>query len=511
MNTARTIFGDVQPGDWVIAAGNSDYGYLLGTVTAIDKLGTPEHDSTDNDTDDIHVDFTAFDYPPDRVAEIEETFTELYGEQKIFDELPLDDVIMAPDELISISNLSSDEIERMGNLRANCEAFCDCFPGGGRPHSEKHADFIERVNKNLTDYHDSLEGFGSRELIDMADKIAAMSGVHSYLCYRGFEDDELNFLLQFQNPLEVVADAWYEYNAYSDNEMDFAFDGVVSHKQDWLDNYPLMKDYDEYADTSLRRYMGVDLELYLGKIAEKVIIHHPDDWKTDLEKLHKAADSDDPEEKRLMWQVCSWGTHLNTERETFIRDTGAYTAWVHYHERDPDMFGYAVEVTGRDGGIITGDIFEVGDYYLHSLHVKENAHVLDMVSITYSDEWGVNAGKTICVPRYEYNDDRKRLMCDSGNVTAIQYYPYEGVKSMSETLRRERAIRMALPIASAGLLLRKMADKLAEVREPADELHQPAKLKQTLTEKLQAASEKAKAQGAPNNKNIQPGKRAERE
>jgi hypothetical protein len=128
--SAKTLFNEVQRGDFVIAAGNSDYRYLIGTVTAIDKFGTPEH-GTDNETDDVHVDFTAFDYPPDRLVEIEETFSELYGEQKAFDELSLDDVIMAPKMLISISNLSYDEMIRMGNLRENCESFCNCFMGGG--------------------------------------------------------------------------------------------------------------------------------------------------------------------------------------------------------------------------------------------------------------------------------------------------------------------------------------------------------------------------------------------
>jgi hypothetical protein len=100
---AKTIFGIARPGDWVMAAGNSDYKYLIGTVTSIDKLGLPEH-GTENKADDIHVDFTSFDYPSERIAEIIERFNNLYGEVKTFDELPLDDVIMAPNMLIRISN-----------------------------------------------------------------------------------------------------------------------------------------------------------------------------------------------------------------------------------------------------------------------------------------------------------------------------------------------------------------------------------------------------------------------
>jgi hypothetical protein len=342
------------------------------------------------------------------------------------------------------------------------------------PQNEKHAELIERVNKNLKDYHDTLDGFGIRELIDMAEKISAVSGVHNYMCYRGFDDDELDFLLQFQNPLEVAAESWREYQFDVDDEMGFAFDNVFRHKQDWLESYPLMSDMqttESSQDTSLRRYMDIDLELYLGKIAEKVIIHYPDDWNIDLKTLHRAAVSDNPDDKRLMWHVCGYGTHLNTERETFIKDTGAFNTWVDYRPRDDDMFGYAVEVTGYDGGIIKGNVFEVGDYYAHSLYVRENALLLDSVSLTYADDWGVNAGKTITVAKFEYDEQRRQLMSESGNVTAIEYHPWEAMKTMSDLMRHERAKRMALPIGSTRELLRKMADKLNEVRKETEPQH----------------------------------------
>jgi hypothetical protein len=240
--TSKTLFGEVEAGDWVIAAANNDYGYLIGTVIEIIKLGTPEHEAeTTNDTDNIHVDFTAFDYPPDRIVEIEKFFSDLYNEPKTYDELPLDDVIMAPDMLIRITHLSHDEITRMGNLRANCESFCNCFPNGEMPEG-RHGELITRLEQNHEGYFDSLLGYGKNELIDMADKVSAMSATFSYLNYRGFDDDELDFLLRFQNPLEVVAEGWLDYNQDTHDEMGFAFDAVIRNKQDWLDSYPLVDD-----------------------------------------------------------------------------------------------------------------------------------------------------------------------------------------------------------------------------------------------------------------------------
>ena len=241
VSTSKTIYGEVQPGDWVIAAGNNEYRYLIGTVTEITKLGTPEHAAeTDNDTDNIHVDFTAFEYSLTRIAEIKIQFSSRIGEIPIFDEIPLDDVIMAPDMLIRITHLGQDEIERMGNLLKNCKSFCNCFPGGGEAPSKKHAELITRLNQNLNDYHNHIDGFGSRELIDMADKIAAMANAHLYMTGCDFFDSEVDFYLQFQNPLEVVADTFCE--RYLDIDDMSVVVNDIYYKKDGLDYYPLMSD-----------------------------------------------------------------------------------------------------------------------------------------------------------------------------------------------------------------------------------------------------------------------------
>jgi hypothetical protein len=244
--TVETLFSVVQPGDWVIAAGNNDYRYLLGKVTAIDKLGSPEHE-TDNETDDVHVDFTAFDYPTARIVEIEERFALLTGKLKAFSQLPLDDVVMAPEMLISLSHLSADEREFMGNLRHNCEAFCNCFPGGVAAKSERHAELISRVEKNYSDYLDFLMGLDSRALIDMAGKIRATSDARLCLSTsHDFTDDEIDFYLKFQNPLSVVADAWYE-RVSDDSDMSIVLYDI-SYIQDALNEYPLVESADTPAE-----------------------------------------------------------------------------------------------------------------------------------------------------------------------------------------------------------------------------------------------------------------------
>ena len=68
----------------------------------------------------------------------------------------------------------------------------------------EHSELIERVNQNLIDYHDMLDGFSKRELIEMAGKIAAMRDAHEYITtFKHFDNEGLDFLMQFQSPLNA--------------------------------------------------------------------------------------------------------------------------------------------------------------------------------------------------------------------------------------------------------------------------------------------------------------------
>ena len=331
----------------------------------------------------------------------------------------------------------------------------------------KFDELVERLNQNLADYHSHLEGFGAQELIDMAGKISAMSDAHHYMTIsNNFSDDELDFYLQFQNPLEVVADYWVGWQG-DISDMSFNLDHIAENRHALLEAYPLVGD--PVADTTLHRYMDVDLNLYLGVIAEKVIVHYPDDWNYDKETLLEALDSRYYEDKQLIWHVCSYDTHLKKESDVFIKNSDAFKYMTNYRQNASDIFGYVIEVTGHNGNAVAGNIFEVGDYANFAQYIRETALLPDSVTLTYSDDWGTNAGKTITVSCDEYNSDRQRLTCESGDVTSIRYHSSESIIEMAERIRQRREKRMALPTASPDMLLRKVTDKLAEVRNPMEQ------------------------------------------
>jgi hypothetical protein len=222
------------------------------------------------------------------------------------------------------------------------------------------------------------------------------------------------------------------------------------------------------AENDRRRFMDVDLFDFLGKIANKVIIYYPNDWNIDKDELRRAAASENPEDKRLVWHACSTGTHLKMERDVYIKDGGPFEYMTDYHQNDPDMFGYAVEITGQSGESVLGNVFEVGDYAEYARRVRGAALPLDSITLVYSDDRGVNAGKTVTVPRKEFDDDRHRLMIDSGRVIGLRWHPADETR-LDALLRDEHARRMSYPIGNQEEHLRKVAGHLAQVRAETPE------------------------------------------
>ena len=70
---------------------------------------------------------------------------------------------------------------------------------------------IRRVKRNFEDYKASVLKLDKQRIFDRASEIAAYSRVSHYLQnMHGYDEDELDYLLRFQNPLELIADHYRE-------------------------------------------------------------------------------------------------------------------------------------------------------------------------------------------------------------------------------------------------------------------------------------------------------------
>jgi hypothetical protein len=111
----------------------------------------------------------------------------------------------------------------------------------------------------------------------------------------------------------------------------------------------------------------------------------------------------------------------------------------------------------------------------------------------------VNAGKTITVSRKEYDNDRHRLMCDSGNVNKITFNP-QSEERLTDLLADEHKRLMALPVGNTQNYIKYVEKELSELRGEFDpeidepEFDETPAQKPSVEQKLKAATERVKSQ-----------------
>jgi hypothetical protein len=99
---------------------------------------------------------------------------------------------------------------------------------------------LKRARRNLAEYKKTILGFDAETIYEMADKISATENAYLYLRKYLAEEIYIRFLLQFQNPLEVVADSFLRY-AQDFSDMSFAVRGLCNGRAD-LKEYALAEE-----------------------------------------------------------------------------------------------------------------------------------------------------------------------------------------------------------------------------------------------------------------------------
>jgi hypothetical protein len=109
---------------------------------------------------------------------------------------------------------------------------------------EMYAALIDRVTQNYADYERRMVGvYSAQDVFDAAPRIHAVSDAYSYLTvFHDFSEDELRFFLQFQNPLDMVAQHWHERNMDT-GDMSFTIDFIMEpeRRRRMLESYPLVR------------------------------------------------------------------------------------------------------------------------------------------------------------------------------------------------------------------------------------------------------------------------------
>lgn len=83
---------------------------------------------------------------------------------------------------------------------------------------DKETKLRERVKANYDAYIRQLQSKPAPDLIEMASEIAAAKFVYEELMVDGYFSDSVDYLLEFEHPLELVRDAWLNGQNYDRHE-----------------------------------------------------------------------------------------------------------------------------------------------------------------------------------------------------------------------------------------------------------------------------------------------------
>ena len=122
----------------------------------------------------------------------------------------------------------------------------------------------ERIERNMEEFKEEMSRLDSSCVFELASNIAAASDVHFYITTHDWaNEDEADYLLQFENPLRMLADAWEEYSMERDHEFSHLVSKVV--REDDSDYYMTVSTADE-----LREKYGDDVPTDTAALLEIV-------------------------------------------------------------------------------------------------------------------------------------------------------------------------------------------------------------------------------------------------
>lgn len=318
---------------------------------------------------------------------------------------------------------------------------------------------LDRLADNYEDFRAELLTRDRGVLMDNAAEISSTRHAYEYLNSYEFTGEELEYLLQFQNPLEVVASHWPSLDVLG-NTLDDTIAEVCEQQED-VNLYPLITD--EKPKEPMRKFMNVDVIAALHSIMEQVTAFNREDIEYNRKAILKAAQSDEPEKRNLLWLCREGGTHMHTERDVFIKGTRSYNNVQFYHRdcQSERVAIYGVEITGIKNGVVRGNIYERDRHQYAELAFWGASPYTD-VTLTFI------SGQELRIPEKDYvYPARRDLEYEHGKIMEVRNEP-EDESVVQGALRREHQRRERLPKGRLDAHLQKLADQ--RVQKEADRI-----------------------------------------
>lgn len=314
---------------------------------------------------------------------------------------------------------------------------------------------IDRLADNYDDFRAKLLTKDRGVLIDNAAEIAATRHAYEYLNSYEFTGAELKYLLQFQNPLEVTVAHWPRLDVLGSTLDDTIAE--ICTEQDDLKLYPLVTD--AKPKESLRKFMDIDIITSLHSIMEQVTAFNREHFEFDRKVILKAARSEEPEMRNLLWICSEDGTCVYVERDAFIEGKEAYyDVQICLPENEKI---YSVEITGVKNDVVCGNIYEC-DRHQYAKQALQAASPANVILI-------FNDGQEKKLPHYRY-DSRLKSTYEyhtQAKIVEVRNEP-EDESVVQGALRQEHERRERLPKGRLDAHVQKLADQ--RVQAEADRI-----------------------------------------
>lgn len=206
----------------------------------------------------------------------------------------------------------------------------------------------------------------------------------------------------------------------------------------------------------MKKYTDVDIIAELQKLVDSHVDSFKEDFDIDKRIIRRAAESQNPEDKTLMWFCRPHGTHCLNENQVFIQGTRDHNTFRFYAEQTYDEC-IARVIVPKDvkRGKVFGDVFEI-NYREQAANVARNSVEPDHDRLTFADGYVLDA------PCRSSFDEAMALVGEHGGVVTHQTLPKDA-DALTEVLSTQKSRRDKLPEAETKEVLAPLP--VAELRK----------------------------------------------
>ena len=163
------------------------------------------------------------------------------------------------------------------------------------------------------------------------------------------------------------------------------------------------------------KFSNVDILVFMGDVVQKHTKHYQSDFEIDKEMLHRAAGSQEQQDKVFVWLCRTHGTWCLLERNVFLKDTRENNTFNFYMEQTSEpILAFLVEISDGTQDSVVGNAYalDYADYYKHVRSVSLKAETVVM-EYEHGCRTQSADGRISGYPDMEY-----------GRLQSIQYQPH---------------------------------------------------------------------------------------